>query len=290
MSIKICLDPGHGGKQNLGLNGYYESMGNLRACILLKEELEKYGFEVIMTRTEDNQNPNISTQRGQVAIRNGCKVFISWHSDANANPNTRGVTVIRSLQRPKSLELGQKLAQAIAEAMNTPLSPYKGNNGGVWTRAYSSQSPNTDFYAVIRNSVTSGSPVEYSFLIEHGFHTNSQDVEMLDKSANRTKIVQAEAKALAEYFGMSEQESVPPAPVDPPQANGLYHVQVGAFKSKKNAENYAANLKKAGFQTILKSEKGLYRVQVGAFKNKSNAEAYKVTVINTGFEAIIVGG
>ncbi|MDL2293217.1 N-acetylmuramoyl-L-alanine amidase [Ruminococcaceae bacterium OttesenSCG-928-D13] len=286
--MKITLDPGHGYKQNLGLNGYYESTGNLRACKLLKAELEKYGFEVAMTRTEDNQDPDISTQRGQVAARNGSKVFISWHSDANANASVRGVTAIRSLQRPDSVDLGQKLASAVAGVMGTPLSPYAGNDKGVWTRVYPGTT-NTDYYAVIRNSVPAGSAVEHSFLIEHGFHTNQQDVDKLDNEGWRLKIVQAEAKVLAEYFGMAGGTE-PPEPTEPPAVDGLHHVQVGAFKSKANADAYAVKLKKAGFQTLVKKEGDFYRVQVGAFKSEASAKAYVDTVKTAGFDAIVVKG
>lgn len=295
-TMKICLDPGHGGYQNLGLRGYYESVGNLSACLLLKDELEKYGFEVFMTRTSINENPSIQTARGQMAVKNGCKVFISWHSDANANNATRGVTVIRSLKRPKSVELGKKLATAIVGAMGTKYSPYGGNDGGVWTRPYSAQSPNSDYYAVLRNAVTSD-VVEHAFLIEHGFHTNGLDVAVLDSAAGRAKIVQAEAAALAAYFGMSkgdgggsEFEPEPPAPEDKPAGDALHRVQVGAFKVKANADAFAAKVRAAGFQTITKQTGGLYRVQLGAFAKKENAEAYVATVKAAGFDAFVVEG
>lgn len=256
MAIKICLDPGHGYKQNLGLRGYYESVGNLHACQLLKAELEKYGFEVYMTRTEENQDPSISTQRGQVAVRNNCQVFLSWHSDANAKPGVRGVTVIRSLKRPESVDLGQQLAAAVSKVMDTPLSPYAGHVQGVWVRSYSAQSPNLDYYAVIRNAVAGSSPVKYAFLIEHGFHTNPQDVEKLDSSASRLRIVQAEAKVLADYFGMQAGTPEPPPPADPPASSGLYRVQVGAFKVKANAESFLKKVKAKGFNALLKEQIG----------------------------------
>lgn len=86
-------------------------------------------------------------------------------------------------------------------------------------------------------------------------------------------------------------EETPPAPGSgTASADGLYRVQVGAFKSKTNASNYAATVKKAGFDSIITTQNGLYRVQLGAFKNKTNAEAYAKTVRSAGYEAVVVGG
>ncbi|MGN1338868.1 MAG: N-acetylmuramoyl-L-alanine amidase, partial [Oscillospiraceae bacterium] len=56
----------------------------------------------------------------------------------------------------------------------------------------------------------------------------------------------------------------------------LYRVQVGAFSSRQNAENYMKLVKAAGFNAFLVTVNAgtLYRVQVGAFSIKSNAETY----------------
>lgn len=67
----------------------------------------------------------------------------------------------------------------------------------------------------------------------------------------------------------------------------MYRVQVGAFSNKANAETYAAKVKKAGFDTVLKEESGTYKVQCGAFSDKANAEAYVKKLKNAGFEAVI---
>ena len=45
--VKIMLDAGHYGKYNQGVNkNYYESEAMWKLHLLLKAELEKYGFEV----------------------------------------------------------------------------------------------------------------------------------------------------------------------------------------------------------------------------------------------------
>ena len=50
--MKICLDAGHFAKNNQSpvVKAYYESDFAWKFHLLLKEELEKYGFEIITTR------------------------------------------------------------------------------------------------------------------------------------------------------------------------------------------------------------------------------------------------
>ena len=71
----------------------------------------------------------------------------------------------------------------------------------------------------------------------------------------------------------------------------LYRVQIGAFGSKENAENYAKKAEKAGFPAIVKTEtvngKTLYRVQCGAFSDYANAENFVKDLKKAGFDAII---
>lgn len=70
-------------------------------------------------------------------------------------------------------------------------------------------------------------------------------------------------------------------------SGAMYRVQVGAFSNKANAEAYAAKIKKAGFNTVIKEENKTYKVQCGAFSDKANAEAYVKKLKNAGFDAVI---
>lgn len=68
----------------------------------------------------------------------------------------------------------------------------------------------------------------------------------------------------------------------------MYKVQVGAYKSKANAEKMATKLKKRGFPTALIQINGLWKVQSGAFTIKNNAELRKTDLKRAGFDAVIV--
>lgn len=81
---------------------------------------------------------------------------------------------------------------------------YSGASGGVWTRKYPGYST-LDYYGVIRAAVASGN-VQDAFLIEHGFHTNPNDCAFLDSSARRAELAAAEAKVIAEHYGLTASD------------------------------------------------------------------------------------
>lgn len=191
----IVLDAGHGrlGNPHTTKEGFYEGTQNFVLAGYLKEELEKRGFEVLLTRNDIDDNPSLE-ERGTLAGKNNAILFLSLHSNAPGSatppdiyPTIRGVCAYYSLTAP---ELNQPLAEAlvnkIAEVMNT-------QNRGIKTRAYPDK-PDTDYYGVIRNSVQSG--CRRAMLIEHGFHTNPEDSEFLQSSEKLALLAAAEAEVI----------------------------------------------------------------------------------------------
>ena len=67
----------------------------------------------------------------------------------------------------------------------------------------------------------------------------------------------------------------------------LYHVQVGTYSKKSNADTQLAKVKAAGFDTYMVQVGGLYKVQTGAFSKKSNADAMAKKLKAKGFNAYI---
>ena len=103
-----------------------------------------------------------------------------------------------------------------------------------------------------------------------------------ERPANQGSAVQlARASYATEYFNKyssaaskkQEQESVK-----------LYKVQVGAFRSKDNADKRIEYLSKLGIKAIFKIAGGYYKVQAGAFSNKANADSLLAKIKNAGFE------
>ena len=70
--------------------------------------------------------------------------------------------------------------------------------------------------------------------------------------------------------------------------NKLYRVQIGAFTSKQNAENYLAKAKQAGFSGFVVLVDKIYRVQIGAFSSHENAENYLEQARKEGFGGFVI--
>ena len=86
-----------------------------------------------------------------------------------------------------------------------------------------------------------------------------------------------------------DSNSSPSSPKDTDKDNNSvkYYVQVGAFKSKTNADNKVKELFTNKFNAILKKSGDLYIVQCGAFANKSNAQKLVDDIKSCGIEACI---
>ena len=193
--MKICLDAGHYGKYNQSpvLKEYYESDFNWKLHILLKEELQKYGIEVITTR--ENQDENLElTQRGKKA--SGCDLFMSLHSNATDNEKADYPVVFRAYDNKNNAdELALKIAKIIQDTMQTE------QPGKTATRINSTN--NNEYYGVLRGARNAGVPLYY--IVEHSFHTNLKSVQWLLNDENVKKLAIAEAKAIAEYFNINKK-------------------------------------------------------------------------------------
>ena len=192
-----------------------------------------YGIESEITRKSVQEDPSLA-ERGKLAGKNGSKLFLSLHSnapgankDGSYDTSISGTYVYYSLTDSGNKALADNLGKAIASVMGHTFR-------GSLTREYSGQHKDWDYYGVIRNAAQSGCKAAY--LIEHGFHTSLKDSNFLLIDHNLIKLAQAEAKVIAEYFGVSDK---------------LYRVQVGAFRSRENAEKYAEKIRKDGYNAFV---------------------------------------
>lgn len=199
MGFKICIDAGHYSKRNQSpvVLEYWESVQMWKLHLKLKRELEYFGFEVITTR------PTLETdlpvyQRGQLA--KGCDLFLSLHSDAigitlNGSTTDRATVFAPFDNVNDSHELANDLAQAVEEVMGV-------SKGVVKTRK--SEKGEYEYYGVLRGARSVNCPRYY--LIEHSFHTNRNSAQWLLKDGNLDKLAEAEARTIAEYYGIVKPE------------------------------------------------------------------------------------
>lgn len=192
MAIKIMLDAGHYGKYNRSavVPAYWESNMTWALHLKLKAELEKYGFDVQTTRSEQSKDLPVY-ERGRKA--KGCDLFLSLHSNGANTETVDRVDVFYAFDNQNNAkDLAEKLANGIAELMEV-------SYGSAKTRESASY-PGTEYYGVMRGARKVGVPLY--FILEHSFHSNKKAAEWLLKEDNLQKLAVLEAGILASHYGL----------------------------------------------------------------------------------------
>jgi len=220
--VKLYLDPGHGGTNNMGVHGYSESEKVLRVALALKEYLLAYtdmqDDNIMLSRLTD-ADPNIALSvRTDEANAFGAHFFYSIHSDAAANTAVKSTLFLYGGRR---LAAGGAVFEKLPEGgkefgdiLNTNLTGVmevssRGNQADL--NFYCCQTASSDrlvpYLGVLRGSNMA------AHLSEAGFHTNpEQNVCNMNDGFRRMQAYaayQSLVKFLSKKFGE--------APVDPVQ-------------------------------------------------------------------------
>lgn len=200
---RICLDPGHyGSKYNAGVvSGYYESATVWKLTQYEKEYLEQMGIEVLVTRKNIDENPDL-TARGKMAA--GCDLFVSNHTNACGTETVNRAVAIHFTDRDETLiddkpkEFAAQIAKVIQNTMNvdgyqiySKLSDNDRDGNGV---------KDDNYYGVLNGSFLAGVP---GVIAEHSFHTNVAACKWLMDDNNLRRLAKACAECMASFVGVS---------------------------------------------------------------------------------------
>jgi N-acetylmuramoyl-L-alanine amidase len=176
--VTVVIDAGHGGRDTgaLSPHGIEEKDANLRTARALQGELERRGYRVIMTRSDDRQIALYD--RPRVAHANNADAFISIHH--NAPPVDRDPRIVRYGVVYAWNGIGENLGRAINRRLAEAQAKEGLKNNGV---------PRAN-YAVTRN------PEIPSCLVEVDFITSPQGEEACWNPKRRRRV----AAAIADGF------------------------------------------------------------------------------------------
>ncbi len=184
--LVVVLDPGHGestaGKRSPD-NGesLREYEFNRDVAYRTKAELEKRGITVYLTVSDDTSDPSLAA-RYDYANSTNADIYVSIHANA-FSPDGVTWTDARGWEiyyYPTSY-YGKKLATAIHDANAGKIGI---NDRGIKTAEY----------AVISHTTMP------AVLIEHGFFTNLEEVELLASSEFRQKCAELNAQGIVNFF------------------------------------------------------------------------------------------
>ena len=202
--IKILLDPGHDYakyNQSSVWPSYYEGAQMWRLTQFQKTALEARGFIVGITKSKVDQTLDVTT-RGRMA--KGYNALISNHSNACGT---------QSVDRPEGIYLYDDDCGAIDEESKTlakllaqTVENVMGTNDAakIYSKLAGSDRDgdgkrNDDYYGVLYGAHQVGVA---ALILEHSFHTNLRAAKWLMKDENLKRLAEAEADALAMYYGM----------------------------------------------------------------------------------------
>ena len=190
----VVIDPGHGGRDpgKVGTMGTLEKDINLQISLFLKEMLESQDIKVIMTRTEDQDLSNTSTNfkisdiKKRVALikESAADLVISIHQNSYTVPDVYGAQCFyctNSTEGEKLASLIQK--QIIASTNQTKIRDIKSNN---------------DYYLLKHSPVP-------TIIAECGFLSNPQEERTLLSEDYQRKMAWAIHLGILQYFHLTDK-------------------------------------------------------------------------------------
>lgn len=200
-NIIIVLDPGHGGHDSGAVAYGVEKDLNLKIALACRNELQTYkGVSVYMTRSDDTFVD--LTGRSQLARNiSPAAILVSIHNNA---VGTSGSEV---WAQNNNYNLGTaEVTQGLGRSILNQLVSLGLQDNGVKTRSevegrYSDGSA-ADWYSINRESKKRGLP---GMIVEHAYVDNYSDyVNYLSSDEKLTALGQADARGIAQYFGLSK--------------------------------------------------------------------------------------
>lgn len=183
--IKIAIDAGHGGYDpGTSFEGVIEKDVNLAVALKLRDVLLLNGYDVLVTRDEDEdflltsgpKKQKDMNARKQMIEEYGTHYLISIHSNSIPSPKWKGAQVFYQSERDQS----QKLAMLVQDRLR---------NLTDTTR----EAKPTDFYLTRETEII-------GIVVEVGFLTNPEDRANLINEEYQYKLAWAIAQGMIEYL------------------------------------------------------------------------------------------
>lgn len=190
----VIIDAGHGGDDGgaIGIDGTVEKDINLDIALKLEKLLKFYGFDVIMTRTEDimtcddgldslrKRKVSDIHNRFDVLEKNPDAVFISIHQNKFEDNSQHGTQVFYSGNNDESKLLAESIQNSIVSVLQPDNSRVVKKSGSGIYLLYHAKLP--------------------AVLVECGFISNHAEVKRLNDENYRMKIAILIADGLIKYL------------------------------------------------------------------------------------------
>ena len=213
----MFIGVGHGGSDPGATSaGLIEKNINLIMALACKSELERHGLTVKLSRTVDEDDPVVQ----EVKECNAFKPDIAIDIHTNAG----GGDGFEAFYWP-----GSKDGMSLAKLIETEIVALGQNSRGLKSG---------------KNLMFVNSTNCTAVLVEGFFLDNVKDRTLVDTVGEQQAFGKAIAKGIFNFFDIPYKQTAT-------KSNKIYRVQVGAFKSKANAEKLANELKTKGYDSYV---------------------------------------
>ena len=224
----LCTDKGHGGADPGAVaNDLMEKNLTLEIGNRVDERLKEHGFQVITTRTTDIYVG--LSERAAMANRSGADYFLSIH--INAGGGTGFESYIQ-----KGTYSDKQNTERLRTIIHNSVAAYFVSKG------MPDRGKKEANLAVTRETAMP------ACLLECGFIDSSDALKLADPNF-RLGLAEAIVKGVCAAFNVAY---VPPQSIPvPASSEGLWTVQVGAFRERANADRLCNELKSKGYQAFV---------------------------------------
>lgn len=190
----VIVDAGHGGDDGgaIGIDGTVEKDINLDIALKLEKILKFYGFNVIMTRTQDVMTCDVGLDslrkrkisdihnRFELMRKNPDAIFISVHQNKFEDSSQHGTQVFYSGNDERSKELAEAIQTSVTLTLQRKNDRVVKKSGSGIYLLYHAKIP--------------------AVLVECGFISNSDEVKKLKDESYRMKLAILIADGLLKYL------------------------------------------------------------------------------------------
>lgn len=219
---KVFLGIGHGGTDSGATgNGFKEKDLNLTIGLACRDELERHGVTVKMSREKDEADP----LKDEIKECNAFNPDLALDIHNNAGGGD-GAEVYHYSKGGKSKELAQNILNAIvALGQNSRGLKTKIGNGG------------TDYFGFIREIKAP------SVIVECAFVDNATDIQIINTAEKQRKMGVAVAQGVLKTLGVAVKAQQQPAKPQPTAPAGALYKVTGqwCWVRKGPGTNYAKN-------------------------------------------------
>lgn len=179
-------------KCSTGTQGSYSGVPeyqlNLEVSLQLRDELEQRGYQVVMTRT-DNETAISNMERAQYVAAEGAEIYVRIHANGDDSHTASGALSMSPSQNnpyiPQLFDESNRLSQCIIDS---------------YCAATGFQNLGVQYYDNMTGINWSTVPVT---ILEMGFMTNQNDDLKLNDAEFQKTMVQGIANGIDSYFGIN---------------------------------------------------------------------------------------